>query len=322
MAQRVAYEPGNRKVAIVGAGYVGSTIAYAMSLRDVAREVVLIDQNETRALGEALDIRHGIVSLGTSSVRVGTYVDCADCDLIVLCAGRARHPGESRLDLANENVALMHDVVESVRKHYTRGVILVISNPMDILTYKVDEWMGLPNGMVFGSGCILDSSRLVTLVADYVGLGTGAVSAYVVGEHGEAQVPLWSRVCVGGIPVARYCEEAGLPWDETIRDQLAIQVRSMGARIIAAKERTHFGIATCVCHLADAVINQRPTIACVSSVLMGEHGCRGVALSVPSVVGPAGVQQRIREQWAPDECRGFLDAAETMRAKLAELKAV
>ena len=310
---------GNRKVAIIGAGFVGSTIAYAMSLRDIGREIVLIDRSEKKAYGEAVDIRHGIPSLGTTDVYVGSYEDCVDCDLIVICAGRGRKPGESRLDLANENVRIMRDVVRNIQRHYTRGVVLIISNPVDILTFKVGEWMGLPDGMVFGSGCILDCSRLVTLVSDYVGLSTGAVNGYVVGEHGDMQVPLWSRMTVGGIPVGQYCAEMSLPWDDEVRNTLAAQTRNMGGRIIDDKGRTHFGIATCVCHIADAVINQRPMIACVSSTLMGEHGCRGVALSVPSVVGPSGVQQRIRERWAPDEYRGFFDAVEVMREKLGEI---
>lgn len=313
------YALGNRKVAIVGVGYVGSTIAYAMALRDVAREIVLIDRNEEKALGEARDIRHGIPSMGTSDVYPGTFADCSDCDMIVICAGRNRRPGESRLDLANENTEIMWGLVNEIKKHYTRGVILVISNPVDVLTYKADQWLGLPNGTVFGSGCILDCSRLVRSVADHVGLSTGVINGYVVGEHGDGQVPLWSRMTVGGIPLSEYCHEAHIPWDETIKECLTGATKTMGGEIIRAKGRTHFGIATCVCQIADAVINQRPMIACVSSTLLGEHGCRDVALSVPSVIGPVGVQQRIREKWEPEEYRSFFDAVETIRQMLKSL---
>lgn len=316
---KAGYSIGNRKVAIIGAGFVGSTIAYAMALQDVAREIALVDYNTTKANGEALDIRHGIPSLGTADVYTGSYKDCADCDLVIICAGRNRRPGETRLDLASENTLLMRGVTDEVLRYYTRGCILVISNPVDILTYRVNEWMGLPNGAVFGSGCVLDTSRFVATIADYVQIGTGSVSGYVVGEHGDCQVPLWSRVTIGGIPIKDYCAEVGLAWDADVRERIAFRTRSMGGEIIAAKGRTHYGIATCVCHLADAVINQRPVIACVSSTLMGEHGARGVALSVPSVVGASGVQQRIRERWEPNEYRGFFDAVEKMRSKLSEL---
>lgn len=320
MHRKQGYTLGNRKVAIVGAGYVGSSIAYALALKDVAREIVMIDINHEKTDGEAKDIRHGLPGIGTADLYAGDYPDCADCDLIIITAGRGRRPGETRLDLTNENARIMKSVIESIQKHYTRGVIMIISNPVDVLTFKAAEWMGLPNGMVFGTGCILDSSRFVRCVADYIGLSTGVINGYVVGEHGDSQVPVWSHVTVGGIPIAEYCNDTGLDWNDAIKGEIAEKTRVMGSQIIAAKGRTHYGIATCVCQLADAIINMRPTIASVSSVLMGEHGCRDVALSVPSVVGPAGVQQRIREKWAPEEYRGFFDAVEKVRSTLGEIK--
>lgn len=322
MHKRAGYTLGNRKVSIIGAGYVGSSIAYAMALRDIAREIFIIDLIKEKVSGEVMDIRHGIPSMGTTDVYVGDYSDCADCDLIIICAGRNRKPGETRLCLTNENVKIMQSVVEQMKPYYTRGNILIVSNPVDILTYKVAEWMGLPNGMVFGTGNILDSSRFVRTIADYVGLSTGVVNGYIVGEHGDGQVPIWSHVTIGGIPIDEYCFDVGLKWNDEIKQDIAEKTKDMGAKIIAAKGRTHYGIATCVCQLADAVINQRPTINCVSSVLMGEHGCRGVALSVPSVVGPSGVQQRIREKWTPEEYRGFFDAVDNVRSVLEGIEEV
>ncbi len=316
---RAKYIIGNRKVAIIGVGYVGASIAYALTLRDIAREIVLIDVNYEKAEGEAKDIRHGIQSMGTADIYAGDYEDCADCDLIIITAGRGRLPVESRIDLTNDNVKILNSVIGSIKKHYTRGVVLIISNPVDILTYKANEWLGLPDGMVLGSGCILDSSRLVRCIADYIGLSTGVINGYVVGEHGDNQVPVWSRVTVGGIPIGEYCSEMNITWDDDIKQDIAKRTRNMGAEIIQGKSRTHYGIATCVCQLADAIINQRPTIASVSSVLLGEHGVRDVALSVPSVVGPSGVRQRIREKWASEEYRGFFDAVENIRNVLATI---
>lgn len=314
--RRAGYTLGNRKVAIIGAGFVGASIAYAMALRDIAREIVIINRTKEKAIGEVMDIRHGIPSMGTTDVYVGDYPDCADCDLIIICAGRNRRPGENRLDLTNDNVKIVHSVISQMQHYYTRGNILVVSNPVDILTFKVAQWMELPNGMVFGSGNILDSSRFVRTIADYVGLSTGVINGYIVGEHGEGQVPIWSHVTVGGIPIAEYCLDAGLEWNNEVKQDIAQKTKRMGNKIIAAKGRTHYGIATCVCQIADAIINQRPTISCISSVLMGEHGCRGVAMSVPSVIGPSGVQQRIREKWAPNEYRGFFDSVENLRTVL------
>ena len=279
---RSVYTIGNRKVVIIGAGFVGSSIAYALALRDIARE---IDINKEKCEGEACDIRHGIPSMGTVDLYAGDYADCADSDLIIITAGRNRKLGETRLDMANENNNIMKGVIDSVKNYYTRGCILIVSNPVDILTQKVTEWMNLPDGMVFGTGCILDTSRFIRSVADYLNLSTGVINGYLVGEHGDGQVPVWSKVVVSGIPIEEYCQEAG----------------------VKSKGKTHYGIATSVCFIADAIINQRPTIASVSSQLMGEHGVRGVSLSVPSVIGPGGVQQRIREKWNPEEYRGFFD---------------
>lgn len=311
---------GERKVAVIGAGYVGSSIAYALALRDIARKIVLIDMVKEKAEGEALDIRHGLSSMGTADLYAGDYPDCADCDLIIITAGRNRKPGESRLDLAGENVRIMHAVIDTIKQYYTRGIILIISNPVDILTQKVSEWMDLPNGMVFGSGSILDTSRFVRSIADYVGLSIGVVNGYLVGEHGDGQVPVWSRVTVGGIPIEEYSREISLPWNEEIRSEISSRTKRMGSEIIKAKGRTHYGIATCVCYLADAILNQRPMIASVTSPLMGEHGVRGVSLSVPSVIGPSGVQQRIRERWDADEYRGFFDAVSSVRTVLEKVR--
>lgn len=310
---------GNRKVAIIGAGFVGSSIAYALALRDIAREIVLIDRNIEKAEGEAWDIRHGLPLMGTADLYSGDYSDCEDCDLIIITAGRNRKDGENRLDLIQDNIAILKDVVNSIKKYYTRGVVLVISNPVDILTYKVSEWLGLPDGMCFGTGCMLDTSRFVRSIADYVELNTGVVNGYIVGEHGDSQIPIWSKVNVAGIPIDEYCEERGIPWGEKNRDDITRKTREMGGKIIHAKGHTHYGIATCVCCIADSVINMRPTISTVTTSLMGEYGVKDVALSVPSVIGPAGVQQRLREKWNPEEYRGFFDAVQKMREVLKTL---
>ncbi len=315
---RQIYSSGSRKAAVIGAGYVGSTIAYTLALGDIAREIVLIDIDTAKAEGEAMDIRHGIPAMGTADVYAGSYADCAGCDLIIITAGRGRKPGETRRDLTQENVRIMQNVTDSIRQHYTGGVILIISNPVDILTAKVTEWMGLPDGMVFSSGCMLDSSRFVRCIADHVGLGTGVIGAYVAGEHGDAQVPVWSRVTVSGIPIGDYCTELHIPWNAQIREEIAAQTKCMGAQIIQAKGRTHYGIAACVRHLADAIINYKPSLVSVSSVLHGEYDCEGIALSVPSVVGPGGVQQRIREPWTPEELAAFRSAAQAIRETMQD----
>ena len=308
-----------RKVAIIGAGFVGASIAYALTIRKLAREIVLIDINEKKTEGEALDIAHGIPDMGISSVYAGGYSDCKDCDLIIITAGRNRRPGETRLDLIAGNSQIMKDVVDQVKKYYTKGAIMIVSNPVDVLVYQCSRWMDLPNGMVFGTGCVLDSSRLTRLIADYTRLNTEVVKATVVGEHGDAQIPIWSRTSIAGVPIEEYCENVGLPWTQEERQKLTDKVRNMGAEIIRDKGKTHYGIATCVCYLAEAVLNQRLTIAPVSTVFQGEYGIRDVCLSVPSIIGVNGVEKSLEERWSDEEFTKFKAAAQKMEAVLKNL---
>lgn len=306
----------NRRVAIVGAGYVGASIAYALTLRNLASRISLIDVDGKKASGEADDIQHGIPYMGTSSVRAGDYSDCRNCDLIIITAGRNRRPGETRLDMISDNIGIMKDVVEGIKKYYTHGVIVVVSNPVDILTYKVAEWMDLPNGKVFGTGCILDTSRLVRAISDYTDINIEAIKCNIVGEHGDTQFPLWSRLSIAGIPMDEYCSNVGLEWNDEQKDRLYNKVRGMGASIIEAKGRTHYGIATCVCSLADAVLNQRLTIAPVTSALQGEYGISDVAISVPSIVGVNGVERRLEEKLSKEELEKLRASAAKMRETL------
>ncbi|MBQ6401012.1 MAG: L-lactate dehydrogenase [Firmicutes bacterium] len=310
----------NRKVAIIGAGYVGASIAYALTVKDLASEIVLVDIDEKKAKGEAQDIQHGIPYMGTSSVRAGSYEDCRNCDLTIITAGRNRRYGESRLDMIADNITTMRDVVESIRPYYTHGVLLVVSNPVDILTYKCAEWMGLPNGRVLGTGCILDTSRLVRRIADYTGLNIEAVKCNIVGEHGDTQFPVWSRLAIAGVPMQEYCNNVGLPWGEEQMDLLYNQVRKMGEEIISAKGKTHYGIASCVCSLAAAVLNQRLTVAPVTSPLEGEYGIEDVSLSIPSIVGVNGVEHRLVERWTEEEQERLHKSGMLLKETLAGLR--
>lgn len=320
MEDRLYAAIDNRKVAIIGAGFVGASIAYALTIRDLASEIVLIDIDQKKANGEALDIQHGIPYMGTSSVRAGGYEDCKNCDLIIITAGRNRRVGEERLDMIEDNIGIMKDVVDEIKKYYTHGAIMVVSNPVDILTYKCDEWMGLPNGRVFGTGCILDTSRLVRSIANYTNLNIEAIKCNIVGEHGSSQFPVWSRLSIAGLPMWEYCENVGLAWDKEQKERIYNEVKDMGAEIIRDKGKTHYGIATCVCSLADAVLNQRLTIAPVTSPLQGEYGIEGVALSLPSIVGVNGVEHRLEEKWLKEERIKLQNSADILRKTLASLE--
>lgn len=294
-----------RKVAIIGVGYVGASIAYALMLKELAREIVLIDINRNSAKAEAMDIRHGIPYMGSAIIYDGDFSDCVDSDLIIITAGRNRRPNETRLDMAQDNIRIAEGVVNQLFQYYTKGVIMVVTNPVDIITYKVATWTGLPNGMVFGTGCILDSSRFVNAISDFIGLNTEVINGTIVGEHGESQIPIWSKVTVAGIPIDEYCSSVGLKFSQVEKDAIAQNVKQMGTEIITHKGRTHYGIATCVCYLADAILNRRATISSVSSVLTGEYGVDNVALSLPSIIGGNGIEKRIVDHWSDNEFNQF-----------------
>ncbi len=281
----------NKKVSIIGMGYVGAGIAYALMIKDIAREIVFIDVKNDVVNAEMLDIRHGMHNMGSAKIINGTYSDIKDSDLIIITAGRNRRSGESRLDLIDDNIKIADKVIEEIRKYYNQGVILVVSNPVDIITYHITKKMGLDKGRIFGTGCILDSSRLINVISDYVGLGSEFISASVIGEHGANQIPLWSKVEVAQMPIEKYCSEIGLKFSDEIKEQMTIKVKNMGAEIIQGKGKTYYGISTCVCYLADAILNKRSTVACVTSVLDGTMGLNNVALSLPCLINYNGIKQ-------------------------------
>lgn len=310
------FHDGARKAAVIGAGYVGSTIAYAMVVRDAASEVILIDIDRKKAEGEALDIPHGISDMGTAPVYVGDYSDIKDCDLIIITAGRNRRPGETRLQLVSDNAAIMRDVLTNIQKYYTHGTILVVSNPVDVLTAYTDKIMGLPNGQVFGTGCLLDTSRMIRTLSDYLNVPTPLIKGSIVGEHGDSQIPVWSRFTVCGVPIEKFCEVSGILWNDEKKNEIKTTVTTMGSTIINGKGKTHYGIGTCTCYLADTVLGQKVTVASVSSVLRGEYGISGVALSVPSVIGSNGVSQRIVEEWSDSELAALRQSAARLKETL------
>ncbi len=306
-----------RKVAIIGAGNVGASIAYSLTIQNTADEIILIDVDYKKAVSEAADIRHGIPSEGDVEVYAGDYKDCKDCDLIVITAGRNRKVGESRLDLISGNTVILKNIINQLIKVYTKGVIMLVSNPVDILAYQCISQMGLPDGKVFGTGCMLDTSRLARVFADYVGVSTKDVQINIVGEHGEGQIPIWSRAEIQGMNLKEYCKKNALILDKQEKNILTEKVKRMGADIIQGKNVTNYGIATCVSYLANAILNQYSINAPVSTVFQGEYGIADVSLSIPSVIGGNGVEKRlVDENWDDEEIEQLRKVAEKIKGIL------
>jgi L-lactate dehydrogenase len=307
------------KIAIVGAGFVGASTAFAMSLNQLAGEVVLIDVNKEKAIGEAMDINHGLSFLGQMSVYAGDYSDCADCDVIVITAGLSRKPGETRLDLAKKNVAIAKDMASNIMKHYTRGVILVVSNPVDILTYTIQKCTGLPSGRVLGTGTVLDSSRFRYLLSKKLRVDVRNVHGYIIGEHGDSQLPAWSATHIAGKNIEEYCNTPGSGFTETDKSIIANEVKNAGAEIIKNKGATYYAIAVTVNTIVESLLKNQNTIRTVSSVINGAYGINDIALSLPSMINYNGVYDILHLNLSAEEEAALRLSAEQIKAIVKEL---
>ncbi len=308
------------KVAIIGAGAVGSSIAFAMSIQQACTELVLIDVNKDKARGEALDISHGLPFLGPMELYAGDYSDVKDCDLIILTAGIPRKPGETRLDLAKKNVLLAKSITQSIMENYTSGNILVVSNPVDILTYMVSQWSGLPRNRVLGSGTVLDSARFRTLLSQKLDIDVRNVHGYIIGEHGDSQLPAWSATNIAGLSIDDYSKTTGIPFTQADRIEIAEKTRFSGAEVIGLKGATFNGIAVSVSTIARSLLKGENTIRTVGSVLNGEYGISEVATNVPSIIGADGIERVLELELEPQELRFLQSSAEQVKGILKEVK--
>lgn len=306
------------KVAIIGAGFVGAASAYAIALKKVCSELVLIDVNADKAIGEAADIAHGLPFLGSMDVYAGDYSCVRDCDVIVITAGANRKVEETRLDLAKKNTAIAKGITESMMKYYNGGVILVVANPVDILTYMISKWTGLPKGMVLGSGTTLDTIRLRSALASLTGIDCTNIHGYIIGEHGDSQVPVWSNTHIAGIEISDYCTNNGIAFNEDVKSHILNEIKKGGADIIKRKGATYYGVAVCVATLVDSLLRDSDTIRTVSTVLDGEFGVSDVALSLPTIIGSSGAKKVLLPNITDAELSLFHKSAEACKAVLEE----
>ncbi len=301
------------KVAIIGSGSVGASIAFAMSINQLCGDLVLIDVNASKALGEAMDINHGLPFLGQMKVRAGDYSDCADCDVIVITAGIPRKPGETRLDLARKNVALAKNITTSIMEYYNGGVILVVSNPVDVMTYMISKWTNLPKGRVVGSGTVLDSARFRYLLSQKFKIDVRNVHGYIIGEHGDSQLPAWSATNIAGLSVDDYCKTTGIVFDDRDRIEIAEQVKTAGAEIIKNKGATFYAIAIAVNTIVESILKGTSTIRTVGTVIDGAYGLKDVVVNVPSILGADGVERVLELDLDPQELRFLQFSANQVR---------
>lgn len=304
------------KIAIIGAGFVGAAAAYALAVKNMASELVLIDVNADKALGEAMDIAHGLSFMGEMYIHAGGYEEVKDSDIIVVTAGLNRKPGETRLQLAQKNVAIAREMTREIMKYYTTGVILVVSNPVDIITQVIQEESGLPMGRVFGTGSVLDTARFRFMLSEAIGVDVRNIHAFIVGEHGDSQFPAWSAVRIAGISLDEYCRNLNIQID---KEKIEHDVKVAGAEVIKRKGATYYAIASVIAKISEVVLKDQRAILNVSSVQRGIFGLDDVALSLPSIVGRGGVLQSIEYTFTAEEKERLLKSADAIKETMASL---
>jgi L-lactate dehydrogenase len=276
--------PASKKtrIVVIGTGAVGSTTAYTLLLRERMDELVLIDANQEKAEGDALDMNHGLPFLGQVKVWAGTYEDCRDADIIIITAGAAQRPGESRIDLLKRNVAIFESITTQVLQHNTDGILLIASNPVDIMSYFTWKKSGWPVERVIGSGTLLDSARFRYLIGDKLNIDSRSVHAHIVGEHGDSEVPLWSLANIAGTE---------LHLDDEDKQEIFTNTRDAAYQIIEAKGATYYAIALALDRICTAILRNEASVLNVSTLLNDYHGVNDVYMGVPCIVDRTGVRE-------------------------------
>lgn len=302
------------KIAIVGAGYVGSTIAYAVMNRGFASRISLIDIDTEKAAGEAMDLNHGAAFVKPIKVTSGDYEECADADVIVITAGKNQKPGQSRLDLVSENADIFKNIIPRINKHADNPIILVVTNPVDILTYVADEIAGFASGRVLGSGTVLDTSRLRYLIGDHCEINTSNVHGYVIGEHGDREVITWSLTNFGGIPFDNYCQICDKECNkEGFKETIEEKVKNAAYEVIDRKGATNYAVGLAVAEILEAILRNERKMLTVTSRLNGQYGLKDVALGLPSIVGSNGAEKVLTHDLNSQEEEKLIASGEELR---------
>jgi L-lactate dehydrogenase len=309
-----------RKVVIVGAGAVGSTFCYALAQSGLADEIALIDKNESLVQGQVLDLVHGQPFFPTVSIHTGSQSDYSDAQLIVVAAGAAQRPGETRLQLLQKNATIVGSIVRDVVQQNSSGVILMVSNPVDVLTYVALKRSGWDRGRVIGSGTVLDSARFRQLISSHCGVDVHNVHAYVLGEHGDSEFAAWSMTHVAGMPIDQYCKICGQCADWTAeRRQIEQNVRDSAYHIIDYKGATYFAVGLALVRIAGAVLRGENSVLTVSTLLDGEFGLHDVCLSVPCIVSESGAEKIIESSFPGHELAAFSASAAVLKEAIEQL---
>ena len=309
-----------RKAAVIGCGFVGSSIAFSLMQRGLYSQLVLIDANQAKAEGEAMDLSHGLPYAASMQIYAGTYDDVADCAMVILTAGASQKPGESRLDLIGKNVAILKSIIPELTRRKFQGILLVVSNPVDVLTYAAWRLSGLPARHVIGSGTVLDTARLKYLLGQELGVDSRNVHAAVIGEHGDSELAVWSSANISSLDLDRFCQLRGKEDYRTVLERIYREVRDSAYEIIARKGATYYGIAMAVARIAECIAKNESAMLPVSTVLEGQYGLSGLCLSIPTIVGQDGAETVLEIPLSPRERAALLSSAQQLRDVIRQLE--
>lgn len=301
------------RVALIGTGFVGSSYAFALLNQGITEELVLIDLNKTKAEGDAMDLNHGLpFAPSRTKIWYGSYEDCGQADLVVITAGANQKPGETRLDLVEKNTRIFKGIVEDIMASGFDGIFLVATNPVDILTYAVWKFSGLPRERVIGSGTILDTARFRFLLGDYFDVDTRNVHAYIIGEHGDTELPVWSHADIAGTSISEWTKnKQGFRQEEL--DQIFLNVRDAAYQIIERKGATFYGIAMGLVRLTKAILQNENSVLTVSAYLDGEYGQNDIYIGVPAVVNRNGIREIVQLELNEDEKQKFTHSVNVLK---------
>jgi L-lactate dehydrogenase len=307
------------RVAVVGAGFVGATFAYALLLSGLASEIVLIDANQSKAEGEAMDLNHAVPLAQPAQVWAGTYADCAGAALTVVTAGSAQRPGETRLDLTARNTEIFRQIIPQVVEHNSDGILLIATNPVDVLTFASQKFSGLPPRQVIGSGTILDTARFRYLLSQHFGVDARSVHAYIIGEHGDSEVPVWSLANIAGMRIPDFCALNGYDCNDADLKDIFKQTRDAAYQIIQLKSATYYAIGAGLLRIVEAVLRDQNTVLSISSLIHDFYGISGVCLSLPTVVDRGGAERYLNLELSPEEIEGLQASAAVLKSTIANL---
>lgn len=317
LADALSHPP---KIAVVGTGFVGSTFAYALMIHGLASEIVLIDADKMRAEGEAMDLNHGLSFVQPVKIWAGDYRECENADIIVISAGAAQKPDEKRLELLQRNLEVFTKIIPEITRYNRNCILLIATNPVDIMTYSALKLSGFPPKRVIGSGTILDTSRLRYVLGEHLNIDPRNVHAYIIGEHGDSEVPVWSLANVAGTPLQQFCQERGAKCDTRLLNSLFDKVKNAAYEIIERKGRTYYAIGLGLTRIVESILRNEDAILTVSSLLKDYYGVSNICLSVPTIVNREGIETVLKLPVDNTELSNFQKSASILKELADSLK--